>query len=166
VPEPNKVITDKSLLWREHVERYHYLGCPRAVRGEPALLGAESRAGTGLPVVDIARLENAASGQRRVWLKERHRESKLTHYPIMELTYELNAGVSGPPDVCFAKTGLDGLCSHRILELCFGFTNDLVSFSDSGFGFRQTDMVFQLIDSGRTRFGSSLLVKGHINCRC
>src|SRR5450755_2018220 len=38
-------------------------GVPRAVRGEPALLGAESRAGTGLPVVDIARLENAASGR-------------------------------------------------------------------------------------------------------
>src|ERR1035441_5111712 len=38
-------------------------GVPRAVRGEPALLGAESRAGTGLPVVDIARLENAATGR-------------------------------------------------------------------------------------------------------
>src|SRR5450755_3794790 len=38
-------------------------GVPRAVRGEPALLGAEPRAGTGLPVVDIARLENAAAGR-------------------------------------------------------------------------------------------------------
>ena len=50
----------ESRLWREHVETLSLFGMPRAVRGELALLGAESRSGTGLPPVDLARLEDEA----------------------------------------------------------------------------------------------------------
>src|SRR5665811_128547 len=45
-------------------------GMPRAVRRELALLGAQSRSGTRLPAVDLARLEDA--GARRVdWVERR-----------------------------------------------------------------------------------------------
>ena len=44
-------------------------GMPRALRREFALLGAKSRSGTCLPVVDVASLENA--GARRLDRVER-----------------------------------------------------------------------------------------------
>ena len=59
----------ESKLWREHVERYHYLGCRVPFGANLRLLGAESRSGTCLPVVDVARLENA--GARRLDRVER-----------------------------------------------------------------------------------------------
>ena len=63
-------------LWREYMERHHYLEgrtlslsrVPRAVRREPALLGAESRSGTGLPALDIAGLEDA-NPRRLDWVE-------------------------------------------------------------------------------------------------
>src|SRR5271157_5905364 len=45
-------------------------GMARAVWGELALLGTESRAGTGLPAVDLARLEDAGS-RCLDWLERR-----------------------------------------------------------------------------------------------
>src|SRR2546421_12789960 len=54
----------ESRLWREHVERTLSLsGMLRALRRQLALLGAESRSGTGLPALDIARLEDAGAGR-------------------------------------------------------------------------------------------------------
>src|SRR5438309_3326535 len=45
-------------------------GMPRAVRRELALLGAESRSGTGLSALDIARLEDA-NPRRLDWVERR-----------------------------------------------------------------------------------------------
>ena len=36
---------------------------PRAVRRAPALLGADSGSGVGMPALDFARLENAGAGR-------------------------------------------------------------------------------------------------------
>ena len=46
-------------------------GVPRALRRELALLGAESRSGTGLPAVDIASLEDAGAHAWIAWSDER-----------------------------------------------------------------------------------------------
>ena len=52
----------ESRLWRERMERYHYLGCRVPFGAHLRLLGPESPAGTGLPAVDLARLEDAGTG--------------------------------------------------------------------------------------------------------
>jgi hypothetical protein len=58
---------EKSRRWRAEVERYHYLGCRVPFGSQLALLGAESRSGTGMSALDLAGLEDA--GARRLdWM--------------------------------------------------------------------------------------------------
>jgi Domain of unknown function (DUF4338) len=65
----------ESRRWREHMERYHYLGCCVPFGAHLRYWVRTRQAGTRLSIVDLARLEDEAAGHLD-WLERRATDSQ------------------------------------------------------------------------------------------
>ena len=66
----------ESRLWREHMERYHYLGCCVPFGAHLRYWVRSQQRELGLSIVDLARLEDETAGHLD-WLERRATDSQL-----------------------------------------------------------------------------------------